>query len=322
MDIIFHYPPELFGLLVESIPALIRGKKDVILFFRGAGVKPSVIRDLEERLYEDKDSLGKHEIARTMLTRLNENGEASLRERREVLKRITEWEDFSTCWPNDRLKAQGLVAQIQKVVNVKDSFTKMKLEKEEQERKHREAEAEKSRKERERRAVLTKIGTDLSRLFGIANPQQRGKALESVLNRMFSAAGISITDAFTIRGSNGEGIVEQIDGAIAIEGNTYIVEMKWTTDPLGPDELSQHLVKMFLRGGSRAIFISTAGYTQPAITMCRGALRSSVVILCKLEEFVILLDKEIELTSFLKQKIDAAIVHTNPFFEPVTRISW
>jgi hypothetical protein len=195
----------------------------------------------------------------------------------------------------------------------------MKLEKEAQERKHREAEAEKSRREQERRAVLAKIGIDLSRLFGIGNPQQRGKALEGVLNRLFTAAGIAITDAFTITGSDGEGIIEQIDGAIAIEGNVYLVEMKWTSKPLGPDELSQHLLRMFLRGGSRAIFISTAGYTEPAITMCRGALKSSVVVLCKLEEFVILLEKQIELTSFLKQKIDAAIVHTNPYFEPVTR---
>jgi hypothetical protein len=272
MNIIFHYPPELLNLLIDGFPALIRGKADVILFFRGAGVGRSITDDLEERLNRDRSSLGKHEIARTVLTRLNEKGEASLRERREVLKRVAEWEDFSTCWPNDRLKAQGLVAQIRKVVNIKDSFTKMKLEKEAQERKHRQAQEEKSKREHERKTVLAKIGTDLSRLFGMANSQQRGKALEGVLNRLFSAAGISITDAFTITGTEGEGIIEQIDGAIAIEGNVYLVEMKWTSKPLGPNELSQHLVRMFLKGGSRAIFISTAGYTEPAITMCKGAL--------------------------------------------------
>lgn len=319
MDIIFHYPPELLNLLIEGIPALIRGKADVILFFQGAGVSPSMTHDLNERLSRDRSSVGKYEIARTVLTRLNEKGETSLRERREVLKRVAEWEDFSTCWPNDRLKAQGLVAQIRQVVNVKDSFTKMKLEREALERKHRQDQEEKSKKKEERKTGLAKIGSDLSRLFGMNNPQQRGKALEGVLNRLFSAAGVAITDAFTITGTEGEGIVEQIDGAIAIEGNVYLVEMKWTNKPLGPNELSQHLVRMFLKGGSRAIFISTAGYTEPAITMCRGALKTSVVVLCKLEEFVILLDKEVELTSFLKKKIDAAIVHTNPYFEPLTR---
>lgn len=35
-DITFHYPPELFNLLVDAIPALNRGKRDVLVFFRGA----------------------------------------------------------------------------------------------------------------------------------------------------------------------------------------------------------------------------------------------------------------------------------------------
>ena len=55
-------------------------------------------------------------MVRTTLTRLNERGEAALRERREILKRVTEFEDFSTCWPNDQLKAKGLVAEIRRVI--------------------------------------------------------------------------------------------------------------------------------------------------------------------------------------------------------------
>jgi len=321
LDASFHYPPELLSLLIDCIPLLCRSKRDVILFFKGAGVSSPITNDLVKRLNQDKESIGKYEIARKILTRLNERQDKCLRERREVLKRVCEWEDFSTCWPSDRLKAQGLVAQIRQVVNVKDSFTRMKLEREAEEKKRHKAEEERRKKEEERKAVLAKIRSDLFRLFGLSNPQERGKALEGVLNRLFSAAGVAITDAFTITGTEGEGIIDQIDGAISIEGNVYLVEMKWTARPLGKAELSEHLVRMFLKGGSRAIFISTAGYTEPAITMCRDALKSSVVVLCKLEEFVILLEKELELTSFLTQKIDAAIVHTNPFHEPVKRFS-
>src|SRR5689334_15097892 len=123
MDISFHYPPELFSLLVDCIPLLCRSKRDVILFFKGAGVLPPVTNDLVRRINQDRDSISKYEITRKVLERLNEKGERTLRERREVLKRVVEWEDFSTCWPNDRLKAQGLVAEIRRVVNVKDSFT-------------------------------------------------------------------------------------------------------------------------------------------------------------------------------------------------------
>ena len=46
----FQYPPELFALLVDAIPALCKAKKDVVLFFRGAGVSGSFMTIIEERL--------------------------------------------------------------------------------------------------------------------------------------------------------------------------------------------------------------------------------------------------------------------------------
>ena len=38
MTITYQYPPELFSLLVDAIAVLCKSKKDVLLFFRGAGV--------------------------------------------------------------------------------------------------------------------------------------------------------------------------------------------------------------------------------------------------------------------------------------------
>ena len=134
MNIIYHYPPELLNLLIDTIPLLSRAKKDVLLFFRGAGVDNSIVDDLWLRVEQDRQNINKYEIVRTTLSRLNDKGEQTLRERREILKRVTEFEDFSTCWPNDQLKAKGLVAEIRRVVNVKDSFTRMR-QAQEQERK-------------------------------------------------------------------------------------------------------------------------------------------------------------------------------------------
>ena len=136
MDIVFHYPPELLSLLIDTIPRLCRSYEDTLRFFQGAGVEPAITADLWVTLKKDRQSLNKFKIASTVLTRLNEKGEATLRERREIVKRVTEFEDFSTCWPNDRLEAQGLVSRIQKVVNVKDSFTRMKEERSQERQRH------------------------------------------------------------------------------------------------------------------------------------------------------------------------------------------
>ena len=130
MDIVYHYPPELLNLLIDVIPLLSRSKKDVLQFFRGAGVEALLMQDIERTVVTNRGSITKYEIARRVLSRVNEKGEPTLRERREILKRVTEYEDFSTCWANDQLKAKGLVAEVRRVINVKDSFTRMNLERE------------------------------------------------------------------------------------------------------------------------------------------------------------------------------------------------
>ena len=56
---------------------------------------------------------------------VNEGGDATLRQRREIVRRVVEWEDFLTCWEDKRLVAQGLVAQVRKRVNEQDAFTRM-----------------------------------------------------------------------------------------------------------------------------------------------------------------------------------------------------
>lgn len=313
----FHFSPDFLDILGDTIPKLTRTKKGVIDFFKGSGVSPSITNDLVRKLNKDKDSISKYEIARTILVRLNERGDQTLRERREVVRRVTEFENFSACWENDRLKAKGLVAEIRQIVNVKDSFSRMNQARESERQERIKEKQNIHAAESERKEKLVRIKTDLFSLFQETNVHRRGKSLESVLNRLFDVQEILIREAFIVVGNENEGIVEQIDGVIEIDGNLYLVEMKWWDKPLGTGEVSQHLVRVFNRGHSRGIFISNSGYTSPAETTCRESLQRSVVVLCTLEEFVFLLEKELDLKRFLKEKINAAITHKNPFYEPL-----
>jgi len=128
----YHYPPEVLNLLVDTIPLLCRSKNDVLLFFRGAGVGEDLFSDISKQLTLDRKSINKYEIVRTVLQRVNEKGDSALQTRREIIKRVAEFEDFSTCWPNDQLKAKGLAGELRRVVNVKDSFTRMAQEREQE----------------------------------------------------------------------------------------------------------------------------------------------------------------------------------------------
>ena len=269
VDITFHYPPELMNLLIDVIPLLNRSKKDVFLFFKGAGISDKLVSLVYQQWNENPESINKFEIVRQILTKLNERGETCLRERREVLKRVVEFENFSVCWEQDQLKAKGLVADICKVVNVKDSFTLMNIERE-RERKQRFEKAESERATiRRRQDAIAKVKKDLFELFSIATPQTRGKLLEDVLNRLFKAFDISIREAFSIVSDSSKGILEQIDGVIELDGHIYFVEMKWWNSPLGVPEVSHHLVRVYQRAEGRDGLSSGLGFYNTAVETCK-----------------------------------------------------
>jgi restriction system protein len=310
----FQYPPDLFGLMVDAIAVLCKSKRDVILFFRGAGVPASMTADIEIALKTDRDSVKKHESARTILTRVNEGGDTLLATRRELLKRVTEFEDFSRCYDNDVMKAKGLVAEIRRVVQVKDSFTRMKQERDREAEARRAEQQQKTATARERREKIAAAKTRLYALFGETNPQRRGKTLESVLNDLFRAYGALIAEDFRRKGPDG-GVEEQIDGVIELDTQMYLVEMKWWESSLGPGEVSPHINRLILRHGVNGVFISSSDYTPAAISMCRDFLQQKVLVLCTLREIVDVLERETDLLDMLRAKIRVAKLERNPFKE-------
>lgn len=311
-ETVYQYPPELLNLLVQTIPRLCRSKQEVITFFTGAGVAGKHLADLRQIIAADKASITKFEIVRRVLERINAAGDVSLRARREVLKRVTEFEAFATCWPDDQLEAKGLVAEIHRVIGVKDSFTRMSTERDKEHQRHQRDHETKIAALQKKRDLREQIRKELFAQFAEQNAHKRGKVLEGILNRLFAVEEISIREAFALCGDEGEGIVEQIDGVIELDGHVYLVEMKWWNKPLGRSEVSPHLVKLFSRSEARGIFIASSGYTDPAVTTCKDALSMKLVVLCGLDEIVQILDTEASLRELLKEKIHAAVVDKNP----------
>ena len=138
--------------------------------------------------------------------------------------------------------------------------------------------------------------------------------MESALNELFGYYQILIKEAFTLIGDNNEGIVEQVDGVIEVDGQIYLVEMKWLSTNVDVNDVSRHLVRLFGRSDSRGIFISASGYTQGAISTCADILNQKTMVLCTLEEIVNILEKEGNLKEFFKEKIRGAIVYKKPLY--------
>jgi restriction system protein len=318
MDISFHYPPELLNLLIDAVPKLCKSKKDLLQFLQGAGIDREVLAPYESLLLTNKSAFNKYPVTREVLTKLNEKGEASLRERREILKRVTHFDDFSVCWESDQAAARGLVAQIRELVNVKDSFTRMNQERERERQERLEASHRAAKEHSKRKADLEEIRRRFFALFSESNPYKRGKAAEAVLNQYFAYGKILISEAVTVKGESGAGIVEQIDGVIQLRGQLFLVELKWEQETLGREKVAFHLVRIFSRGLAGGIIISYSDYSPASITDCKEALREKVVILCKVQEIVQAIDLDSDIKKMLEAKIDAAVIHKNPLFIPST----
>lgn len=314
---VYHFPPELFQQLVDVLPLLTKSKKDLVLFFRGAGMTPSMTVDVEEELAADRAAVNKYEITRRLLTRLNEAGDAALLVRRQLIRRVVEFEDFSRCYENNALQARGLVAEIQRVVNVKDSFTRMNQAREEAEQKvhavhaaQRDADIQ---AKRQRQTRITEARADLFALFREKDPHARGKAVEGALNRLFEAYDILIAEDFRRKGPAGEGVLEQIDGVIEVDAELYLVEMKWWATPLGAEVLAPHVSRLMMRAGVSGLYISSSEYTASALELADSVLQQRVLVLCTLQEIVALLEREGDLVEFVRAKVRAAKLNRMAF---------
>lgn len=313
---IYHYPPDVFELLVETIPRLVRSKKSVVLFFEGAGVAQEDLIGVEKVLSTNPASINKFEIVRNVLARVNSRGDTGLRARREIIKRVVEFESFETCWESDQLKAKGLVASIREAVGKKDSFIRMEQErKTERNMRLSKLNAERAKSEK-KRSEINDVNKRLSSLFKMDNkPQERGKLLEGVLNDLFRIYGILIREDFRRKDPDTAVVVEQIDGVVELNGKIHLVEMKWLNTPVGIGEFSPHLVRLFGRADAHGIFIATNGYSSSVVSECRNALSQKTLFLCSLQEFVMLLQRQDDLVELLSKKSKAAIIDKNPFLE-------
>jgi restriction system protein len=304
-------------LLIDTIPLLCRSKQDVLVFLRGCGVAQSMLSDLQRRVVTDRAAINKYEITRTVLTRINEGGDQYLGQRRQVIKRVTEFQDFSVCWPSDQLKAKGLVASIRELVNVKDSFTRMSHERENERRARLHQRAAEAEAKQVRRTQRDDLKRRLTSLRQMNNPRERGLAFEALLNKIFALDGLKVRESFVLNTEEGQ-VGEQIDGLIVLDGQPVLVEAKWHAKPLGVNDVSRHLVRVYGRpAGVHGLIVSASEFGTPAVEECKRALTQRVIILAEVNELLRLLEEpDACLLRWLNAKYLAASVDRQPLYYP------
>jgi predicted RecB family endonuclease len=167
------------------------------------------------------------------------------------------------------------------------------------------------------RAAQDQVRTALAASLTEPIPQRRGIRFEDAVNELFKIYDISIRESFResfrVVEDKGQGVIEQIDGVIELDGELYFVEVKCLTSDVGVDDVSRHLVRVYHRHSGRGLFISATPFSAPALKTCVEALQHKVVTLCLLEEIFEVLDQHGDLRKFLKTKVQAAVIDKKPF---------
>ncbi|MCG3153538.1 MAG: hypothetical protein DKINENOH_00128 [bacterium] len=137
-----------------------------------------------------------------------------------------------------------------------------------------------------------------NKLFSLStesNRQKAGLEFEKILNRLFALHGLAPREPFRIIG-------EQIDGSIDLDHETYLVEAKWTKEPIPEAELL--IFRGKVEGKSlftRGVFISMSGISPEAKeAIVRGKQSNFFVV--DGYDLTMVLSEEIGLIDFLRER--------------------
>ena len=160
--------------------------------------------------------------------------------------------------------------------------------------------------EQPKRAFNTAQLADLRRdLYGLRDlaPQPRGYAFEGFLKRAFDLFGLKAREPF-------RNVGEQIDGSFLLDDQIYLLEAKWTRDPIGVADLHAFHGKLDKAAWTRGVFVSYGGFTSEGLTAFGSAKR---MICVEGRDIYDALEKQIPLADLLRAKVRRAAERGHPF---------
>lgn len=136
------------------------------------------------------------------------------------------------------------------------------------------------------------------------NPQPRGYAFEVFLKNLFDRNSMNGKSSFRLKG-------EQIDGSFEMSGETYLLEAKWVSNPVGVADLRSFNAKVEDKASwSRGLFISDSGFSDDGLKAF-GKGRS-IVCMDGLD-ISEMLQKRLSLNEVLSKKVRRAAETGEPF---------
>lgn len=151
--------------------------------------------------------------------------------------------------------------------------------------------------------AVAKLHEDLLALTALS-PQQRGYAFENFLKNLFEANGLAPRASFRLAG-------EQIDGSFDLQNETYLLEAKWQSPPVGVADLHTFEGKLSQKASwTRGLFVSESGFSRDGLTAFGRGKR----LIC-MDGFDIseMLRRRLSIADVLREKVRRAAETGNPY---------
>lgn len=246
-------PPHFVELVQDALLKSYWRRKTFRIFLRRAGVSERFLSTWAE-----------DESKRQLLDRLlpaleaDEKGPAVIKQLAVHLADQVSFPDL-TGWPDeaDKLKAAGLAVSSLKSYIAREHSA---AEVEQARQAIREAAARQRAEKLASQQSLERLRTLLTKLHAKAGTQEGGYAFESWFYELVSFFDMEHRRPYTAD-------ERQIDGSVTLEGTTYLVELKFTSNQIGAEHVDSFLAKVNTKAdNTMGLFLSMAGYSSVALS--------------------------------------------------------
>ena len=300
-----YFPDNILTALKEAVINVFWKKIDVRNLFSRCEVPHILISAQDWNAY-------KFHIVSPVLDALN-SSEEELGPLRRILQETLEYKDGNhLLWIQDGKKrkreAERCLDHLRLLV--KDYDAAKRTEREQREARKRQAQ------EKQGKAAFNARLHEIYQRFIVyhenPNRQKRGYALEEILYDTFLLFELNPQGAFRRVG-------EQIDGAFYHDGNHFLLEAKWTSDPSNLSDLRDldGAVGSSL-DNTLGLFVSLNGFTKNSLDAYVQGSRPKLICMDGMDLMTVLND-QIDLNDLLKRKRDIA-VKRRLIFASVTQI--
>jgi len=159
---------------------------------------------------------------------------------------------------------------------------------------------------RERRRALDGLRGRLLELRTLSDRQEAGRALEALLNELFSLGELQPSPAFRVVG-------EQIDGSFVLDSEVYLLEAKWTREAVPEAELLVFRGK--IEGKSRitrGLFLSANGFSAEAVSSITKGKQPTFVMMDGADLYRVL-EGHLEIGELLRKKVRRLAERGEPY---------